>query len=390
MAEEFKFPENFYWGSSTASYQVEGGIENNDWAEAAKQGKVPVAGRACNQYNFYKGDFDIAKSLGQNAHRFSIEWSRIEPEEGKFDEKEIEHYRQVIQALKERGLEPFVTLWHYTLPIWFAKMGGFENPKSPDIFARYCNHVLEKLGGEAKFWITINEPMVYIGFGYATGWYPPFKKNIFATLRVMRNLITSHNIVYQNSKKLNKDIKLGIAFSMARYMSNSNPINIVKSKLLDYFGNFRFLNKTVKYSDFIGLNYYMPKQFGSGLKLEKNDMGWDIYPKGIYDLLFRLKKYNKTVYITENGIPDAKDQKRAKFIEDHLYWVGKAINAGVDIHGYLYWSLVDNYEWTSGFKPRFGLIEINYETLQRHVRPSAYKYKQICETNSLIIGNINT
>jgi len=389
MSEELKFPDNFYWGTGTAAFQVEGNTENNDWAEGAKLGKLPVIGRACDSYNRYNEDFDIAKSLGQNAHRFSIEWSRIEPEEGKFNDEEIEHYRKVIRALKERGLEPFVTLWHFTLPTWFYKMGGFENPKSPKIFARYCEHVLERLGDEAKFWVTINEPMVYVGFGYGSGLFPPFKKNVFALLRVMSNLVTSHNIIYGNLKKLNKNIEIGIAFSMVDYISNRNPINVLKAKISEYFGNLRFLNKTIKSLDFIGLNYYIPKQFGSGLKLERSDMDWEIYPKGICDLLLGLKKYTKPVFVTENGIADAGDEKRTKFIKDHLYWVAQAINKGVDVRGYLYWSLLDNYELHRGYKYRFGLVEMNYETMERHIRPSAYEYKQICETNSLKIDNIN-
>src|SRR3989338_1108770 len=146
MDEESKFPDGFLWGSATSSYQVEGGIENNDWAEATRNGKVPLAGRGCDHYNRYEGDFDIAKSLWQNAHRFSIEWARIEPDEGKFDDNAIEHYRKVLAALRDRGLEPFVTLWHFTLPIWFSRMGGFENKKAPFYFARYCEYVVSRLG----------------------------------------------------------------------------------------------------------------------------------------------------------------------------------------------------------------------------------------------------
>lgn len=381
MNENSNFPEGFLWGSATSAFQVEGSTENNDWAEAGRAGKVPVIGRACDSYNRYNEDFDIAKSLGQNAHRFSIEWSRIEPEEGRFDENEIDHYRKVIQALRDRGLEPFVTLWHFTLPIWFSKIGGFENRKSPEIFSRYCEYVVSKLGDMAKFWITINEPMVYIGQGFSYSVWPPFKRNLLILIRVSNKLIMSHNLVYKRIKQINKNLQIGIAADRVVYFSNYNPRNIIKSKFLNWFRNHRFLNKIKNYQDFIGINYYRPIKFGIKLDSELTDMGWEIYPKGIYNVLLELKKYNKPIYVTENGIADAKDTKRAKYIKDHLYWVHRAIHDGADVRGYFYWSLIDNFEWAFGFEPRFGLVEMDYETLERRIRPSAYEYKKICQSN---------
>jgi len=208
--ENCKFPDGFFWGSATASYQVEGGIDpvveipnattessqnpkdnrnfhygvENDWSEAAREGKVPAAGRACDSYNRYEEDFDIAKSLDQNAHRFSIEWARIEPEEGKFDEKEIGHYRKVLDALRARGLEPFVTLWHWTLPLWVRDLGGWENKKTVEYFSRYAAKIVEALGSEVKFWITLNETNVYTGLGYFIGIWPPEKRSLVKYLRV--------------------------------------------------------------------------------------------------------------------------------------------------------------------------------------------------------------
>ncbi len=384
MDSELKFPEGFLWGSATSSNQVEGGIVNNDWSEAARAGRIPDAGRACDHYNHYKEDFDIARELGQNAHRFSIEWSRIEPEEGKFDDREIEHYRQVLSALKERGLEPMVTLWHYTLPLWFSKMGGFENQKSPEYFSRYCAYVVEKMGDIANFWITINEPMVYASFGYNKAAYPPFKKNFLTLIKVVDNLVTSHNMTYRKIKKIRPELSVGIAKEATGHESNHNPINIIKSSFIYCFWNQRFLRRISKSQDFIGLNYYMTRRFGIKESLEKTDMGWEIYPRGIYQCLVELKQYNKPIYITENGLADATDTKRAKFIKDHLYWVHRAIQDGVNIRGYLYWSLLDNFEWAKGFDPRFGLVEVDYNTMVRTIRPSAYEYKKICEANSLL------
>jgi beta-glucosidase len=420
IRKELKFPEGFLWGSASSAYQVEGGIENNDWAEAAKQGKVPSAGRACDHYNLYEKDFDVAKSLSQNAHRFSIEWSRIEPEEGKFDQTEIEHYRKVIKALRERGIEPFITLWHFTLPIWFAKKGGFENKKAPFYFSRYCEYVVRNLGqgsmicpvkfGKAdavkrqfdgvNFWITINEPLVFAGMGYLDGKWPPFKSwrnplNFIRYLKVVDNLVMSHNIAYIKLKRMNTNFKIGVAHQCIFFESNWNPFYKLSASLLNWFVNLRFLNKISQHQDFVGLNHYFRQKVSLGAdradcvpitednKSKVSDMGWEIYPRSIYEVLMKLKKYKKPIYITENGLADAKDEKRAGYIRDYLHQVWRAIYDGINVRGYFYWSLLDNFEWAEGFVPRFGLVEVDYKTMERKIRPSAYEYKKICENNSL-------
>lgn len=385
--QELKFPDGFLWGSATSSYQIEGGIEKNDWAQAARDGRVPAAGKACDSYNRYEEDFDIARSLSQNAHRFSIEWSRIEPEEGKFDEQAIEHYRKVMQALRDRGMEPFVTLYHWTLPIWFVERGHWLADDSHKIFARF----VEKVAGEYKdlvtYWITINEPLIYSNGGFLRGNWPPFNKNIFRSLKVLRRLVMSHNVAYDIIKQTNPNARIGIAKNNINFESDHNPLNYLVSRFMIYFWNHRFLGKIQHKQDFIGLNYYFHKKFGSKDIYKKSDMDWDIYPQGMYNLLMELKRYHKPIYITENGLADAKDQNRTKFVKDHLYWVHRAINPpagdGADVRGYFYWSLLDNFEWTHGFDPRFGLVEMNYDTMERRIRSSAYEYKKICESNSL-------
>ena len=212
------FPKDFYWGSATASYQVEGGIENNDWAKAARDGRVPVCGLACDHYHRYEDDFAIAKSLGHNAHRLSVEWSRIEPEEGKFDSEAIKHYRQVLESLNKQGLKTFVTIWHFTLPLWFSQSGGFERSNSPEVFARYAAYVVKELGDLCEHFSTMNEPNVFASNGWLRGTWPPFKRFVltdlvsitnsgrisesktqkgltplFLYLRVMKHLAQAHN-----------------------------------------------------------------------------------------------------------------------------------------------------------------------------------------------------
>ena len=207
-----QFPAGFFWGAATASYQVEGGIENCDWAQAAREGKVPPCGAACDHYRRYNEDFDIAKSLGHNAHRFSVEWARIEPEEGKFNEAEIEHYREVLRALRARNLEPFITLWHFTLPLWFSETGGFERKDAPEIFARYCAFVVDCFGDLCTRYSTINEPVVYAGLGWLKGNWPPFKQF---------KMVGKHELTYSGDRTLSRPhVSFGVLFTYFKVINN--------------------------------------------------------------------------------------------------------------------------------------------------------------------------
>ena len=384
MNEILKFPEGFLWGSSTSSYQVEGGIENCDWS------KDFPAGIACDHYNRYEEDFDLIKKLNQNAYRFSIEWSRIEPEEGKFDEKEIEHYQKVISSLRRRSIEPFVGLWHWTNPLWIKNKGGWESKKIAYYFSRYTEKIVSSLKDNVKFWITINEPEGYTSCAYLLGIWPPRKKNLLSFLSVINNLINTHKEAYKTIKKLQPAAQVGIATNNNYYEAFSDPISRLIKNIVEWLDHFYILNKIKDYQDFIGLNYYRRNKI-KFFKLNQNenrlvsDLGWEIYPEGIYHVLNNLKKYRKPIYITENGLADAKDRLRKDFIRDHLYWVYKAVDEGVDVRGYFHWSLMDNLEWHRGFEPEFGLIGIDYKTLERKPRPSAYYYAEICKNNSLTI-----
>jgi len=367
----------FLWGAATSSYQVEGGIENCDWAEAARRGKVPPAGLSVDHYQRYEADFSLARDLDHNAHRFSLEWARIEPTEGVFDSQAIEHYEKVLDALRARGLEPCVTLWHFTLPQWFTERGGFTQPDAANIFARYCEYVVSRLGDRAKFWMTINEPLVYASNGYRVGTWPPFQKNIWQFLRMTPLLAAAHRCAYEQMKAVKPNIQIGIANNNIHFTPRWYPISV----LVRWLWNHRFLNAIKNHQDFIGLNYYFHHHFGSPEKLPKSDMGWDIYPQGLYHVLLELRRYGKPVYVTENGIADAADTRRAQFIRDHVAWMLKAKEDGVDVRGYFYWSLLDNYEWHHGFTPRFGLIAVNYDTLDRTIRPSARAYQHLIRSH---------
>ncbi len=386
MAKEEKtFPDGFLWGAATASYQVEGGIENTDWAEAARQGEVHACGRACDHYNRYEADFDLAKSLGHTAHRFSIEWARIEPFEGKFDQQEIEHYRQVLGALKARGIVPFVTLWHFTQPLWFSTSGGFLRNDSAEIFARYCTFVVEHLGGEADFWMTINEPEVWASNGYLRPKWPPFLCNPLLYMRVTKNLEKAHKAAYRAIKEVLPAALVGIAKHNMYFDASKNIFCKPMAWFLDRWWNHSFLHKTRGHHDFIGLNHYFHKPLGWKVSNDavRSDMGWELHPESLYQCIMGLKRYNVPIYITENGLADADDSRRAAFVKGYVTHVLNAIKDGADVCGYLYWSLLDNYEWAEGFSQRFGLVEVNYETLERRVRPSAKVYETIIRTNTL-------
>jgi len=374
---KLKFPKNFYWGTATSAYQVEGGIRN-DWSEAG--GKFD-AGIACDHYNRYEEDFDLAKQMNNNAHRFSIEWARIEPEEGRFNLKEIEHYKKVILALRGRGLEPFVTLWHWPLPVWLAKKGGLLNKNFAHYFERFTRKIAENYKDLVEFWITLNEPNVYTSRSFLQGKWPPFKKNWLKAQTALSQLIKAHQRSYLIIHKISPSSQVGIAKCEIVFKG------ILKFLYNNYYWNYKFLNAIKDYQDFIGLNYYSCRRFNYLVfKLRPglvSDVGWEIYPQGIYYFLKRLAvKYQKPIYITENGIADSKDKKRAEFIINHLKWVRKAIEEGIDIRGYFHWSLLDNYEWGS-FKPRFGLIEIDYKTLRRIPRESSKIYGNICRENAI-------
>jgi beta-glucosidase len=401
-----QFPQNFFWGAATSAYQVEGNNVNSDWWEwERKIGLKETSGLACRHYDLYQEDFDLAKLLNHNAHRLSVEWSRIEPEEGGFLEKEIERYRDVILSLRTRNLEPIVTLHHFTNPLWFAKLGGWQNKRAHNYFLRYVAKIVEALSDKVNFWITINEPLVYVYHGYILGVWPPQEKSFLKASSVKKNLIVAHTEAYSLIHSIYKKRNLSHPLvSIAQNMQAFSPCsNVLKNKLAVYlrnkFFNFEFIERTIRYLDFIGVNYYARSLVdvqGWSFKnlmldmcsknhkpLKKNSLGWDIYPQGLYNLLLRLKKYNLPVFILENGICTEDDDLRWDFISEHLKNLHFAMQKGVKLLGYIYWSLLDNFEWDKGFGPRFGLIGVDYNTYKRTIRESAKKFSLVCKTGTL-------
>ncbi len=384
------FPKNFLWGTATSAHQVEGGNIWNDWHLFEQAGKISnkeISGSACNQYQLFKNDFDLAKSLGQNAHRISIEWSRIEKTKGVFDEEEIKHYIDVLKYLKENGFTTFVTLHHFTNPIWFIEKGGWERKESIDCFVRFARFAVENLGEYVDFWSTFNEPYgPYATQGWLQGNWPPEKRNPILMFMVLSNIVKSHNSAYEAIKRINKNYKVGIVSNNG--ILYTNKIFKPLERIANYFINFFLLDKVIAKCDYLGVNHYFSISDLKNKKVtSRNDLGWPINPQAFYDTIMLIsRRYpDLPIYITENGIADNKDTKREKFIQDNLIMLHKSILDGADVRSYFHWSLIDSFEWKYGFSPRFGLVEIDYKTQERIPRPSAYYYKNICETNSIEI-----
>lgn len=399
---KLKFPEGFLWGAATSAYQVEGGNKNADWwmweHSARRHNRLLARGRdpyeyecnhACDSYNRYEEDFMLAESLGHNAHRLGVEWSRVEPSEGVFDETELAHYEGVLRAAKFHRLQIFMTLHHFTMPLWFAKKGGFTRRENIKYFTRYAEKIAKRLGEYVDFWLTINEPEVFSTYPYLLGVFPPCRRSPWLAWKVLNNLIGAHNQAAPRLKAVsNKPV------SMAFHLSDlqpAGPFGGMARSVSHYLANEYTLKRVIKNCDYIGVNYYNHHHLGifgerrhslSGHQV--TDMGWGIHPEGIERVLLNLKKFHKPIYITENGLADAKDEKREKFVKDHLFFVHKAIGQDADVRGYLYWSLLDNFEWQHGFWPKFGLIEVDREKLfRRKVRYSALKFAEICRQNFL-------
>ena len=403
-----QFPLNFLWGAATSAHQVEGNNTGNDWWrwEQGGGGKEPSAS-ACRHYEQYRQDFDLAQSLGHTCHRFSVEWSRIQPARGEFSIQALAHYKDVIAALRQRHIEPVVTLHHFTNPQWFVNQGGWANPDAVELFCAYVKQVVDALGGEVTYWVTINEPLIYLFYSYISGDWPPNKRSLPDALRVRNNLIQGHIRAYRlihasYKKRCLAHPMVSIAHNMPAYVactrSLRNRVAVwARNKLVNH--NILEILARHKTLDYIGVNYYsrtlvdtqswsLPEMLIRSCSrnhetLVKNSMGWEVYPQGIYEVLMSVRKYRLPVFILENGICTGDDCLRWEFIKQHLANVHKAIRRGVCVIGYTYWAFMDNFEWDKGFGPRFGLINVDYKTSARTVRESARNYSAVCTTNRL-------
>ena len=423
MAEGiYHFPQGFLWGTATAAHQVEGQNENNNWSEWEKEpGRIHggnKAGLACDWWNGrWKEDLSHAAEAGQNAHRFSIEWSRIQPTVDTWDEKAIEKYRTMIQGMRSLGLEPMVTLHHFSDPLWIYRKGGWENPETVTHFAAFVRYAVEALKDLVKLWVTINEPAVYTVGGYLGGGFPPGKNDLGSAYTVLANLLRGHAGAYQIIHTLQPDAQVGIA-KQYRAMAPSRPwfppdrwiTRFSSSSFNDAFmgaivdGHFKFsfekeyIPEAIGTQDFIGVNYYSQDQIRFQPFAIKNVFQRRHYlpdaklsetgfiasvPNGMHAALKWAHQFDLPIYITENGVEDAQDNMRPAYLLEHLRKVWDAANSNWQVKGYFHWSQVDNFEWERGWSQRFGLWGIDPETQERQRRPSADLYAAICKENGI-------
>jgi beta-glucosidase len=418
----FTFPQGFLWGTATSSHQVEGNNTNNNWAAWEQdEGRIlegHTAGLACNWWGGrWKEDFDRAAESGQNAHRLSIEWSRIQPTPDRWDEHALDHYRQMARGLHERGLFPMVTLHHFTDPLWLSEMGGWENEAVAELFETYVGKVVEALRSFVSTWCTINEPNVVMAMGYVLGLFPPGKTDIKAALNVLINQARAHALAYHKIKTLQPEAQVGLALNWRGFnpASNRSIFDRFAAKTLfrlynDYFpricteGTARLLTKTVVMpeakgtQDFLGINFYtsdsvrfdlrarddlfIKRFYPEGAELSPNE-SIASQPKEFFKSLKWGLQFNVPIFVTENGTEDPEDSYRRRYIVEHIRQLWHTVNFNYAIKGYFHWSLVDNFEWERGWTRRFGLWELDRETQARKKRPSADLYAAICQENVL-------
>ena len=358
-----------------------GDLEN--WPEIKEQAKHPdnyVSGKAVDHYGRYKQDIALAKRLNMNALRFSVEWSRIEPQEGRWDVGAIDHYKKYLSELRSAGIEPVLTLFHFTLPQWFAELGGFERRGNIKYFTRFAEKIVSELGKEVTYIITVNEPEVYAFESYYLGHWPPARQSKSKLMRVQLNLIRAHNQVAQVIHGMNRRYKVSIAKNSNYFYAGDNAkLSIASANVMQYAQDDFILKRVAKHCDFLGVNFYFSNRV-YGYRIHSpnekvSDLGWDMSPDDLEYALERLwQKYSLPIIITENGVADASDTKRQWWMSHTVMAMQRAISTGVELKGYLHWSLLDNFEWDKGKWPKFGLVEVDYATMERTVRPSGRRY----------------
>jgi beta-glucosidase len=415
------FPAQFAWGVATSSHQVEGGNLNNQWHAWEKQGRIKSGDRvglACDWWRNAECDFDLAQQLGVNALRLSVEWSRIEPAEGQWDAEAINRYREMLRALAARGIRPFVTLHHFTNPLWLESKGGWLAQVSTQLFERFTQHVVAAMGDLCTDWTTFNEPNVYTSLGYFLGEFPPGRRGRFLeAARGTRNLCLAHAAAYRKIHELQPAANVGWAqhfavfkpqrpdSAMDRWLTgfidrrfNQNfAESILDGRAPFPLGRFGDSLAEVKGTcDYVGINYYSRLRAGFNMRSPKTgffqltvpphkpqgDSGIEVpygeaYPQGLRRAVESFKVFNKPIFILENGVPDRDDRIRPWVIQSSVEQMQAMLRDGVDLRGYFHWSLTDNFEWNEGWHLRFGLIELDPATQERKPRPSAQVYAEI-------------
>jgi beta-glucosidase len=423
----YHFPAGFLWGTATAAHQVEGSNTNNNWSYWEDQpGRIlngDKAGLACDWWGGrWRDDLDRAAEAGQNAHRFSIEWSRIQPEPDRWDEDALDRYREMLRGMHLRNMTPLITLHHFTDPLWLFERGGWENPEAPALFEAFVRRAVDALKEYCTTWVTINEPGVYVAEAYLEGLFPPGKRDPAAAFTVMANLLRGHALAYRAIKSIQREARVGVAHHV-RWMEPRRawlPLDRALSGLAHQAintafpdalvdGRLRLLGRSARIpeaigtQDYFGLNYYTMEQAAFNLLkprdyfLERSfpkdavlsDTGFQAHrPQGMFQSIKWATRFNLPILITENGVEDAEDRLRPRYLVEHLHQVWRAIQFNWLVKGYFHWTLVDNFEWERGWTQHFGLWGLDRATQARIRRPSADLYAAICAQNGLATATV--
>ena len=425
MAEAVhSFPKSFLWGTATAGYQVEGNSTNTDyWAWEQQPGAVlhgQRSGRACDWWEGrrWQEDFDRAAADGHTALRLSVEWSRVEPAAARWDEDALDHYRQMVKGLRERGLTPMVTLHHFANPAWAAERRVWETGEAAALFERYARKVAGALGDFVPYWCTINEPNVVMFRGWAEGVLPPRKKDLGLAWRVAENLLRAHAAAYHALHDARPDALVGLpihfrptlpahpGFGLDEWAATTQ-FNLFSALFSDAIRTGRMrrvlgwpvsVPEAKGTQDFVAIQYYTAdvvrfdltnpgevfgrRSFPTGAEVDDEKV-YASYSPGLFTALKWARRFHLPIFITENGIGDAADALRRRYLITHLRELWKAVNYCWDVRGYFHWSLLDNFEWERGWSHRFGLYALDTETQVRTARPSAQLYSEIARTGSL-------
>jgi beta-glucosidase len=386
------FPEGFTWGTATAAHQIEGGNTNNDWwafEHTPDSGCAEPSGDACDSWHRWAEDADLVAALGLDNYRFSVEWSRIEPAEGEFSRAALEHYRAVCLGLRQRGIDPVVTFHHFTTPQWLVAQGGWESEMAIERFGRFCTVVAEALGDVMSRACTINEPNIVATMGWHAGMFPPGKTDVALSRQVAANLGQGHRVAVDAIRAAAPGVPVGLTLSMTDYQLR--PGGEAKLESIRHHAEDVFLD-LVDGDDFLGIQVYSRMLIGpdgwAGYEpgVPVLDMGYEFYPASLANCLRRAWDYTGAkvpLLVTENGIGTTDDTQRIDYVRQALDGVLDVIVEGIDVRGYTYWSLLDNFEWALGYVPRFGIVAVDRDTFVRTPKPSAAWLASVAATNAL-------
>jgi beta-glucosidase len=386
-----EFPEGFLWGSATAAHQIEGGNVNNDWwawEHNPDSGCAESSGDGCDSWHRWREDVDLVADLGLGAYRFSLEWSRIEPAEGEWSIAALDHYRRICAACLGRGIQPVVTFHHFTTPLWLTARGGWEAPDAPERFARFVGRAGAHLGDLIGWACTINEPNVIGVMGYTMGHFPPGVKNDLGRhAAVNEAMVRAHRLAVEALRAGPGTFPVGLTLSMGELVATEGGEG-VRQAAEDLLENV-FLEATGG-DDYMGVQCYTRMRFGPKglLGPEKGvpvtQMGYEYWPQVVEHTVRRAAAVTGVpVVVTENGIGTDDDTQRIDYITKALTGLRRCLDDGLDVRGYFAWSLLDNFEWSLGYRPTFGLVAVDRMTFERRPKPSAFWFGELARSNVL-------